>query len=321
MKLRLLVGAVLGGLTLTTTAPAAGRARETDVSIAIEEPASTLGRSSAQPGYSGGVARRRRRLMPLARAIVHRAAHTNAARRLLDVALKDEETLAWTVWHLCDRLVLETSLAGSLPARHDQIGGFEDLTWLFSRSPLVQGASRLGLREASYFYRLVTSLERPRVAEVGRFKGGTTFLFAAAGAEVFSLDIDNLGTQAAFDAELDRALRRYGLADRVRLGLGDSRTYPVEPESFDVVYLDGAYTYEERQADFATWWPAVVPGGHLIVHGIERDDVRWPVLERSWAGDTRFRAELAHRADGEVASDAPGSFTDLVKRPRSSELA
>jgi Methyltransferase domain len=254
--------------------------------------------------------------MPLAREIVHRLARTNAARRLAHVALEDDQTLAWTMWHLCDRFVLETSLEGSLPARHDQIRGFEDLTWLWSRSPLVQGASRLGLREASYFYRLVTSFERPRVAEIGRFKGGTTFLFAAAGAEVFSLDIDNLGTQAAFDAELDRALRRYGLADRVRLELGDSRTYPVEPESFDVVFLDGGYTYENRQSDFATWWPAVVPGGHLIVHGIERADVRWPVLERNWAGDARCRAELAHRADGQVAPDAPESLTDLVRHPR-----
>src|SRR5262245_23928544 len=121
MKLRLLVGFGLAGLALTTTAPAADRAQETEVSIAIEEPASTLGRSSAQRGSSGHVARRRPRLTPLARAIVHRVVRTNAARRLLDVALKDDETLAWTMWHLCDRLVLETSLEGSLPARDDQI--------------------------------------------------------------------------------------------------------------------------------------------------------------------------------------------------------
>jgi Methyltransferase domain len=315
MKVRLLIGVGLTGLALTGTASTASQAKEIDVSKAIEENGSTSGRPSEGRGAGGA----RRRLMPVARAVVHRIARTHGARRLLDVALKDDETLAWTMWHLCDRFVLETSLARRLPARHHEITGLHDLTWLWSRTPLVQGASRLGLDEASYFYRLVTSLERPRVAEIGRFKGGTTFLLAAAGAEVFSLDIDNLGTQAEFDAELETALRRYGLADRVKLELGDSRTYPVEPMSFDVVFLDGAYSYEDRGSDFANWWPGVVPGGHLIVHGIERDDVRWPFLERFWAGNERFRAELAHRSDGEVAPDAPGSLTDLVKRSRSSE--
>jgi len=258
--------------------------------------------------------------MPVARSIVHRNARTNAGRRLLDVALKDDETLAWIMWHLCDRSVLETSLEGSLPRRDGQIRGFHDLTWLYSRSPLVQGASRIELHEAAYLYDLATSLERPRVAEISRFKGGTTFLLAAAGADVLSLDLQS-GMQAGFDSELERALRRYGLADRVRLEVGDSHTYPVEPASFDVVFLDGAYTYEARQSDFATWWPAVVPGGHFIVHSIERGDVRWPVLERTWAGDTRFRAELAQRTDGDVAPDAPESFTDLVKRPPAGEAA
>ena len=319
MKFRLLIGAVLAGLAMTDTASAASRAQELDVSTAIEENGSTSERFSARGGSGGEVGAGKRSRAPFARTIVHRIARTNGARRLLDVALKDDETLAWTMWHLCDRFALETSLARSLPARHQQITGLHDLTWLWTRTPLVQGASRLGLDEANYFYRLVTSLERPRVAEIGRFMGGTTFLLAAAGAEVLSLDIDNLGTQAEFDAELEYALGRYGLADRVKLELGDSRRYPVEPASFDVVYLDGSYSYEDRVSDFANWWPAVVPGGHLIVHGIERDDVRWPVLERTWAGNERFRAELAHRSDGEIAPDAPESLTDLVKHSRSSE--
>jgi predicted O-methyltransferase YrrM len=250
----------------------------------------------------------------LARAAVGRIARTRAGRRLLDAALKDEQNLAWVLWRRCDLICAQASFEKSYSMDVDGIRGFEDLCWLYSSNALNQGLSRLRFDEAAYLYRLVRSLERPRVAELGRYKGGTTFLFAAAGAQVTSIDIA-AEQQKEFDPPLRRALERFGLDDLVDVLVADSHTYPVEERRFELIFCDGDCRYEGMRMDFERWWPALVPGGHLIFHLVDPLEAIWPALAERFLAGWRLADELlVARPDTLSPQNAPGGFAHLIKR-------
>jgi predicted O-methyltransferase YrrM len=152
------------------------------------------------------------------------------------------------------------------------LSGFDDLAFLFSSNPLNWGIASLTLEEATFIYRLVSRLDPGTIAEIGRFKGGSTFLIAAAmhpRSQLRSYDLHVKLTSEfrgdELDAELTEALRRYGLADRVELIVGDSRTVEPPPEC-RLVFIDGDHSYEGARADFDNWRRAVAPGGHLLFH-------------------------------------------------------
>ena len=107
----------------------------------------------------------------------------------------------------------------------ERLAGFEDLAFLFSSNQLSHGIASLQLDEAALLYRLARNVSPgAAVAEIGRFKGGSTLLLASAlpeGAELWSYDLhvalraDLSGPE--LDADLRAALERFGLADRVHL--------------------------------------------------------------------------------------------------------
>ena len=156
----------------------------------------------------------------------------------------------------------------------ESIEGFEDLAFLFASNQLSHGIVSLQLDEAALLYRLARRApEEGALAEIGRFKGGSTLLLASAlppGAELWSYDLhvairgDMSGPQ--LDAELQGALQRYGLADRVHLVVGDSRTAEPPPREPYLVFVDGDHTYEGARADYERWSALVAPGGHLLFH-------------------------------------------------------
>jgi len=101
------------------------------------------------------------------------------------------------------------------------LNGFEDLVFLFASTSLNHGIIALAFDEAAYIYRLVRGLGAATIAEIGRYKGGSTVLIAAAidrGATLWSYDLHvklmmtQLGPQ--IDAEVQRTLERYGLHER-----------------------------------------------------------------------------------------------------------
>lgn len=247
------------------------------------------------------------------RRAIGRFARTAVGRRLLAAALKDEDTLGWALMSLSDQICLAASFDEAQPADIDEITSFEDCAWLFSSNALNHRLSRLEVLEAAYLFRLVRSLEDPLVGEIGRFKGGSTFLLAAAGARVVSIDND-LERQAVDAPPLARALERYGLRDRVEIVIGDSRTYPVERGTFDLVFVDGDHRYEGVRADFEHWWPAVANGGHMLFHDAERE--MWtpsPAPRAQTEGVIRLVAEVASREDVVRVPGAPGTFAHFVK--------
>jgi len=153
------------------------------------------------------------------------------------------------------------------------VHGFEDLAFLFSSNQLNHGVASLQIDEAALLYRLGRNATSGPVAEIGRFKGGSTFVFAAAlpdGVELWSYDFhvalrpDLPGER--LDAELGAALERYGLARKVHLLVADSRTADPPPGEIEVLFIDGDHSYEGAKADFERWSAFVRPGGHLLLH-------------------------------------------------------
>jgi predicted O-methyltransferase YrrM len=244
------------------------------------------------------------------RDAVARAARTGTGQRLLAAALSDEATLAEVLNRLSDRMAAEAHADALLPRELERVRGFEDLAWLFTPGVLVHGLARLTVGEAAYLYRLVHSLDAPRVVELGRYHGGSTLLLAAAGCELLSLDVDPARDRA--DERIRRVLARLCLADRVELAVADSQVYPVEPRAYDVVFVDADHTYEGVRADVEHWWPGLRPGGHLLLHdGQELLPARpW---NRVWKteGVRRCARELLERPDVHAVR-APDTLVHLI---------
>jgi SAM-dependent methyltransferase len=238
-----------------------------------------------------------------------RRAATRPARRVLRTALgvgplrrqvvrrllERPDGRDWLIHQLAVHQTMEQSdFDRASPPWLESIRGFEDCYWLFSSNELNLGLSQLRLDEAAHFYRVLRRLREPRVVELGRYKGGTSFLLAAAGARVLALDNDELPGQERFLPALTRALERHSLAGSVDAVYGDAFRYPVDPESFDLVLVHCAQTTEHGRALFERWWPGVKPGGHLVLHAT-------PLLP----GVSAFAATLDREADAWGAHREP----------------
>jgi predicted O-methyltransferase YrrM len=154
----------------------------------------------------------------------------------------------------------------------DRIDGFEDLVFLFhSDSQANFGIILLSLENASYLFKLVRSLDSPRIVEIGRYRGGSTFLMACAsdeGARIISIDLFVSNSEwdegHDLDKELMDALSKYELNHKVELVVGDSSTFRMGEESVDLVFVDGDHSYDGVKGDFENWYPALRTGGHIL---------------------------------------------------------
>jgi predicted O-methyltransferase YrrM len=155
----------------------------------------------------------------------------------------------------------------------ETVRGFEDLSFLFSSNQLNHGVASLQIDEAALLYRLGAAATIGPVVELGRFKGGSTMIFAASMpelVELWSYDAhvalrpDMPGEQ--LDAELTDALARYGLAHKVHLIVADSRTADPPKRPIELLFIDGDHSYEGAKADFERWGELVRIGGHVLLH-------------------------------------------------------
>ena len=188
---------------------------------------------------------------------------------------------------------------------------FEDLTFLFSSTILAHGVASLRLDEAAYLFRLVQD-EQPGVAvEIGRYRGGSTLLLAAAleHGVLHSYDIATRQGRsgAELDHELTAALDRYSLSDRVRLHVEDSHTAaPIEPH-IDLLFIDGDHSESGVRKDFERWAPLVAPGGHILFHdAVDAPDFVPP----SQPGPRSMTAAIG---DGYERRDGAGSIAHFVR--------
>jgi predicted O-methyltransferase YrrM len=207
----------------------------------------------------------------LLRRAIRAALHTELGRRAITSALLADPQLG--IEPLARRLVHPATFerVDVWPA---QVGNFEDTAFLFSSNPLNMGIVLLLFEEAAYLHRIVHGLSpASTLVEVGRFKGGSTFLMAAAmapGSQLWSYDLHvkmtGLLDGKDLDRQLESALVRYGLDTRVHLRVANSRIAEPPPEPCDLVFLDGDHSYEGVRADYEHWRPLLRPGGHLLFH-------------------------------------------------------
>jgi predicted O-methyltransferase YrrM len=180
-----------------------------------------------------------------------------------------------------------------------ELRGFEDLAFLFSSHQLHHAIISMAVDEAAYLYGLAHGLRGATVVEIGRSKGGSTLLLAAAvgeGSHVYSYDLHLKATAgSASDDDLRGVLERYGLSERVTLLVADSHTAEPPAEPCDLVLVDGDHSYAGVRGDYEHWRGTIRPGGHLLFHDaaelgdlssahrlvmrlmeeIERDDGEW----------------------------------------------
>jgi predicted O-methyltransferase YrrM len=195
-----------------------------------------------------------------------------------------------------------------------EVRGFEDLAFMFSSNQLNHGVASLQIDEAALLYSLARDVQSGPIAEIGRFKGGSTLVFAAAlpdGAELWSYDFhvalrpDMPG--AELDAELRGALERFGVAGKVHLLVADSRTADPPPEPLELLFIDGDHSYEGAKADFERWRAFVRPGGHLLFH----DAVDTGGYGNVYPGVARLMGEIG---EGWTRRPGAGSIAHFVKR-------
>ena len=244
-----------------------------------------------------------------ARHALHALARTGPGRRVLASVAQAEPQLV--VEALGPRVNRGARFA-TVWQWPDELEGFEDLAFLFSSHQLHHAIISLTVDEAAYLYRLARSLPpAATIVEIGRYKGGSTLLLAAAmpaDARLHSYDLhvkqSYLYSGADLDRELEEALRRYGLADRVELHVADSHAAAPPADRCHLVFVDGDHSYEGVRADYEHWRSTLPPGGHIVFHDaaawgdlsvahdeiervmreIERDDAAW--LERRGGAGT-----------------------------------
>src|SRR3954464_5777824 len=74
----------------------------------------------------------------------------------------------------------------------ESVNGFEDLAFMFSSNQLNHGIASLQLDEAALLFRLARDHRSGPFVEIGRFKGGSTMIFATAlpnAVELLSYDL------------------------------------------------------------------------------------------------------------------------------------
>jgi len=247
--------------------------------------------------------------------MVIRASKKRRFRQIIDDVVADDEVRALILHRVGTNQMHNTDRIDEvMPAQLSDVSRFDGLLWLFSSNYANRGISLLMLDEALWLFNTVRSLDTPRVAEIGRAKGGTTFLLAAAGATVVSLDNQALETGNArrhgaaadlsYDEALTRALRRHQLENSVEAIVGDATTHPVPTAEFDIVFLDVPFSAHRMSDLFEHWWPGVKPGGLVILR-----DGREP---RS-RGVRELAGTLQSRGDFTFMDHAPGVFTVLAK--------
>ncbi len=168
----------------------------------------------------------------------------------------------------------------------DSVDRFSAMTFLFHSGLDNFGILNMRLDEAAWLFELVASLGTCRIAEIGRYKGGSTFLMAAASGPdsvIDSYDIHKISvparnkeeppvTGSELDAQLRDALERYDLQAKANLLVRDSLEAEPEPASYDLILIDGDHSYEGAKADFLHWKDACKPGGHLLFHDAAKPD-------------------------------------------------
>ncbi len=141
---------------------------------------------------------------------------------------------------------------------------FEDLDWMLVSNTTNRGLLRLDFEEAAFLFRLARNRESAQILEIGRFYGGSAFMFAVASdknAHITSIDIAPQN-----DELLHAALKKHDLANKVDLLVADANQETVALSAYDLLFIDGDHSYEGVLKDYEHWKTSVKPGGFVVFH-------------------------------------------------------
>jgi predicted O-methyltransferase YrrM len=217
--------------------------------------------------------------MALVKSLARRLVNTSAGRNLLGAMVVDDPELALKAagWRL--------SHAAAWPSQEtwpEDLHGFEDVAPLILSSNLAnRGLAAMRLDEAALLWRLAQGVRGDVVVEIGRERGGSTLLLAAAlGGEGVLHSYDpqtKLGSDDP-DRELRSLLDRYGLGANVELHVVDSHVAEVPEGGLGLVLVDGDPSYEGTRLDFERFCRRLRPGGHALFHDAAPGGSRRPQL-------------------------------------------
>jgi predicted O-methyltransferase YrrM len=142
---------------------------------------------------------------------------------------------------------------------------------VLSSNAANRGVASMSLEEIAHLWRLAATVDSGTIVEIGRERGGSTLVLAAAmgrGVTLYSFDPQRKHPKLGptFDNELVDVLRRYRLAERVRLVREDSHVAEIPPGEYALVLVDGDPTLDGTRSDFKRFCRRLRPGGHALFH-------------------------------------------------------
>lgn len=149
---------------------------------------------------------------------------------------------------------------------------FEDVAPIvLSSNAANRGVSSMSVVEVAHLWRLAAESPARTLIEIGRERGGSTLVMAAAMAKdatLYSYDPQSKhGAQGQeFDRQLSNALARYGLDEHVRILQEDSKTATAPSGSYGLVLVDGDPSYDGTRSDFERFCLHLAPGGRALFH-------------------------------------------------------
>jgi predicted O-methyltransferase YrrM len=177
---------------------------------------------------------------------------------------------------------------------------FEDVAPIvLSSNAANRGVSSMSVVEVAHLWRLAAESPARTLIEIGRERGGSTLVMAAAMAQdatLYSYDPQSKhGAQGQeFDRQLSNALARYGLDEHVRILEEDSKTATAPSGSYGLVLVDGDPSYAGTRSDFERFCVHLAPGGRALFHdavaGGPRERELAPLL-REIEGDSTFERQ------------------------------
>jgi predicted O-methyltransferase YrrM len=150
---------------------------------------------------------------------------------------------------------------------------FEHLAGLFASTSLDHAVVAMPIRQAAYLYGLVHEMKVRKAIEIGRYKGGSTLIIAAAmhgEGCLWSVDIGEKEARLAqneqirtYDEQIRDRLRDLKL-NNVELVVGDSFKVAIDTGPVDLVFIDGDHSYEGVRNDFERFGRRVRVGGAVL---------------------------------------------------------
>jgi predicted O-methyltransferase YrrM len=117
--------------------------------------------------------------------------------------------------------------------------------------------------EIEYLY-MLGKQAKVGILETGRFRGGSTTVFAHANRDVpiYSIDLEPQD-----DVALARLMQDNNFGSNVQMIVGDSQHSKYDQiKQYDLMFIDGDHSYAGCLADLNNWWNELAPGGHVVCH-------------------------------------------------------